>query len=208
MRETNTVTSEDEALMLINFYGIVTLFPIKGTQFPSLYKAIKGNRDEKLNKTWTWGDNLAHTKRLHYGKFIRKQVTLTSLELFPYLLRLARERPLGPHAQRILTHLRKHGRTSTTNLRKALGYHKKEKKSEFIRAIDELQIAFAIAIVDREPAPRHTYTYDLIERWMPPALLKQAKTHPLEEAKKRIITQLLTTGVITTPNQITRYIPI
>ncbi|MFX0170251.1 MAG: hypothetical protein ACFE89_12995 [Candidatus Hodarchaeota archaeon] len=206
MREANTVTCEEEALALVNQYGFVTLFPIKGTQFPNLYHAIKGTREEKFDKTWTWGYQLAQQKHLHYGKFIRKQVTLISLELLPYFLRLARDQKLGTAAQRILAHLQTHGKTSTTNLRKHLGYQQKDQKPEFLHAIDELQLAFAVAIVKRDPYPQYTNTYDLIDRWIPTPILEQAEHLTLETAREKLITQLLTNGVITTPVDAKRYI--
>jgi hypothetical protein len=208
MHKANTVTNKAEALALINQYGFLTLFPIKGTQFPNLYHAIKGTREEKFDNTWAWGYQLAQQKQLYYGKFVRKQVTLISLELFPCFLRLARERPLGPAAQHILTYLQAHGKTSTTNLRKHLGYQKKEHKPEFLRAIEELHLAFAIAIVKRDPAPKYTNTYDLIERWIPNSLLKKAETLTVETAREKIITQLLTNDVITTSTDAKRYISI
>jgi hypothetical protein len=208
MREANTVTNKEEALTLINQYGFVTLFPIKGTQFPNLYHAIKGSREEKFDNTWIWGYHLAQHKHLHYGKFFRKQVTLISWELFPYFFRFARKNPLGPTAKRIRTHLQTHGKTSTTNLRKHLGYQKKDQKSEFLRAIEELHLAFTIAIVKRDPAPKHTNTFDLIERWIPNTHLKKAETLTVETAQERIITQQLSTGVITTTADAKRFISI
>jgi len=206
MREANTVTNEEEALAFINQHGFVTLFPIKGTPFPNLYHTIKGSPDEKFDKTWTWGYQLSQQKHLHYAKFIHKQVTLISWALLPSFLRLARDQPLGPAAQRIRTHLQTHGKTSTTNLRKHLGYQHKEHKPEFLHAIEELHLAFAIAIVQRDPAPQYTNTYDLIERWIPTSHLKKAQSLTIEAARQKIITTLLTNSVITTPTDAQRYI--
>jgi len=89
MFEENTLTTEEEALSFINKRGFATLFPIRGFSFPNLYQAIAGmNKDEKFEKAWQWADNLAQMKRVHYGKFVRKQVTLISLEMFPYFYKL------------------------------------------------------------------------------------------------------------------------
>ncbi len=206
MRETNTIASKEKALALINHYGMVTLFPIKATSFPNLYQAIKGTREIKLTRTWMWSDQLAQDKHIHYGKLIRKQVTLLSLALFPAFFRLARERPLSTTAQRLLTYLRDHGKTSTTTLRKHLGFHTKAQKPAFLRAITELQTALAIAIVERGPPPRHTYTYDLMERWMPQHLLKKARSLPLEAARDKISNQMLNTQIISTPQDAKRFI--
>jgi uncharacterized protein YcaQ len=139
---------------------------------------------------------------------VHTQVTLVSLEMFPYLLSVARERQLSPTAQRMLDHLRQHGQTSTTRLREALDLAGKAQKGEFSRALDELQAAFAIAIVAREKAPKFTYSYDLMERWMPKALLAKADTITAEAAKQRIVAKLMETSVIASPQGIMQFLRI
>lgn len=198
MFEENVLVDEDEALKFIDKYGLVTLFPIKGKSFPSLYRATRGNREEKFTNAWTWADNLAFKKKIHYGKLVCKQVTLVSLEMFPYLAKLGKERKLGENAQKILDFLKKHGKTSTTELRRKLGFMEKEKKNEFLKAIDELQMTFAIAIVDREKPPRLTHIYDLMERWMPQHLLEKAETVSKEEAREKVIAKMMENNLIST----------
>ncbi|MFX0097245.1 MAG: DNA glycosylase AlkZ-like family protein [Candidatus Hodarchaeota archaeon] len=149
---------------------------------------------------------MALNKQIHYGKLIRRQVTLVSIEMFPYFLKLGQERQLGKTAERILKYLRDSGKTSTTDLRKELGFQEKEQRREFLRAIDELQIAFAIAIVKREKAPRYTYTYDLMERWMPKSIFEKAKVITTEDAREKIISKMLENAVITKPQQSGRFI--
>jgi hypothetical protein len=80
---------------------------------------------------------------------------------------------------------------STTLLKKNLSLTGKAKKYEFMNAIDELQMAFLVAIVGREKAPRMTYSYDLIERWMPRELVKRAEDLDESRAKRRIEAKLL-----------------
>jgi hypothetical protein len=208
MLEENTLASPNEALAFINKYGLVTLFPVKGKQFPSLYRAIQGSREEKLERTWTWGDELAQAKRIHYGKLVHRQVTLVSLEMFPYLLRVIRERQLSATAQRMRDYLREHGQMSTTRLRQALDLAGRAQKGQFSRALDELQAAFAIAIVAREKAPKFTYSYDLVERWMPKALLAKADSITGEAAKERIVAKLVETSVIPSSQGIKKFLRI
>ncbi len=62
MPSVSLLTSQNDALDFINRYGIVTLFPVKDTEFPSLYRATKGSRDEKFRDAWMWADNLASDK--------------------------------------------------------------------------------------------------------------------------------------------------
>lgn len=205
MSNADILTSQDEGLDFINRYGVVTLFPVKGTKFPSLYRATKGSRDEKFRNAWRWADNLALDKQIHYGKLVCRQVTLVSLEMFPYFYRLGKERRLTSTARRILSFLKSNGKTSTTGLRRNLGFYQKEKKYEFLKAIDELQMVFAIAIVDRESPPRLTHIYDLIERWMPRSLLEKAEPISKDTAREKIVTKLLENKVISSVEDTKRF---
>lgn len=192
----DTVNSEEEALNFINKYGFVTLFPIRRIVFPNLYQATVGNREEKFDNAWKWADDLAMKKLIHYGKLVRKQVTLVSLELFPYFYRLCREKTLSTTAQKILAFIEAYGPISTTVLRKSLDLMGKKKKYVFTKAIDELQMALTVAIVDREKPPRTTHIYDLIERWMPQSLFEKADAVSEKDAKDRVIAKLLENKLI------------
>jgi len=192
MFEENTLTTEEEALRFINKYGLVTLFPIKGFSFPNLYQATAGkDKDEKFQKAWQWADNLSEKKEIHYGKLVRKQTTLISLEMFPYFYKLYGKRNLSETAQKILEFVRQKGATSTTLLKKNLNLMGKAQKSEFTKAMDELQVTFSVAIVSREETPRMTYSYDLIERWIPRDMMEKALNTSETTAKERVRAKLL-----------------
>ncbi len=191
----NTVTTEEEALGFVNKYGVVTLFPIRGWRFPNLYQAVAGrHKAEKHSKMWLWADGLSEKKRIHYGKLVRNQSTLLSLEMFPDFYRIYGRRKVGDTAQKILEFLKRHGATSTTVLKRHLNLTGKANRSKFAKAIDELQATFSVAIVAREKAPRMTHSYDLMERWMPE--LVEAALHSTEVlARERITTKLLENNV-------------
>lgn len=200
MFEENALTTEEEALRFINKYGVVTLFPIRGFSFPNLYQATTGkNKEEKLPKTWRWADSLAEKKKIHYGKLLRKQVTLISIEMFPHFYKLYGKRKLGETAQKILEFLKQRGATSTTLLKNNLNLMGKEKRYEFTKAMDELQATFSVAIVGREETPRMTYSYDLIERWLPQDLMEEALNLGEPTAKERIKAKLLENRVFPKP---------
>jgi len=197
MTSENTLNTEKEALNFVNKHGCVTLFPIRGVAFPSLYRAVAGkNRDEKFDRAWNWADHMAQEKKIHYGKLVKNQVTLISLELFPSFYRLHRRNKLGGTPKKILDYLKQHGPTPTTNLRKGLNLTGRESKQEFTKAIDQLQSAFAIAIVDREESPKMMYTWDLLERWMPKDLLRKAENLSEETAREKIAAKLLENKII------------
>jgi YesN/AraC family two-component response regulator len=201
MLEEDTLASMKGALEFINKYGAVTLFPIrKLTAFPSLYRATKGNRQQKFDNAWGWADKLAENKQIHYGKLIRKQVTLVSLEMFPYFYKVYNKIPLSEDAKKIREYIKKRGSTSTSDLRKNLGFAGKENKQRFANAIDQLQTAFFIAIVGREKPPKMTHIYDLIERWMPKQLVENAQKTETKTAKEKIVEKLLENKIITNPS--------
>ena len=190
------LTTEEEALRFTGKYGFVTLFPIRGFSFPNLYQATAGrNKEEKFEKAWQWADNLAEKKKIHYGKLVRKQVTLISSEMFPYFYKLYGKRKLNKIAQKILSFLKQNRTTSTTLLKKNLNLTGKAKKYEFTKAMDELQVTFSVAIVGREKSPKMTYSYDSIERWMPRELLKKAEDTNENTARERIKAKLLENAV-------------
>jgi len=192
MFEENILATEHEALGFVDKYGLVTLFPIRGFSFPNLYQAIAGkDRNEKFDRTWQWADNLAQKKRIYYGKFVCKQVTLISLEVFPYVYRLNKRNDFNDVSRAILEFLGQHGATSTTNLRKQLQLAGRKKKSTFVKSMDELQLGFAISVVDRAKTAQMTYTWDLLERWMPKELLEKAENVDETTAEERIKAKLL-----------------
>jgi hypothetical protein len=203
----NTLTNEQQALDYSNKYGVVTLFPVKNLSFPSLYKATKGNRQEKFENAWKWADELGYKKQIHYGKLIRKQVTFFSIEMFPYFYVLYRNTPLTQTALRILGIIRRNGPTSTTILRKNLDLWGREKKNEFTKAMDQLQMTFAVAIVSREKPPRQTHIYDLTENWMPNVLLQKAKSTTEAVAEEEILAKMLRNRVVSNPQDLKRILP-
>jgi len=207
--EENIVRSEKDALAFVEKHGLVTLFPIRNTRFPSLYSVAAGeNREEKFEKAWAWADNLAQQKKIYYGKLVGKQVTLVSLEIFPFIFKIySKKERLDETAKRILEFLTLKGAASTTNLRKELKLMEKEHKSKFVKGLEELQLNLAIAIVSREKSPKMTYTWDLLERWMPKELLKKAESLTETLAKERIITKMFESRVVSKPEDLKKILP-
>lgn len=111
--------------------------------------------------------------------------------MFPYFYKLCGKRKLSKTAQKILKFFRQKGVTSTTLLKRSLNLMGKTKKYKFMKAMDELQATFSVAIVHREESPKMTYSYDLIERWTPMELLKKAEDVTENVAKGRIKAKLL-----------------
>jgi len=198
------IHTEKEALGFIEKYGLVTLFPVRGTKFPSLYgSTAKESREERFRKAWDWADNLAQEKKIFYGKLVRGQVTLISLEIFPYVYKLRHLKgDIGEIAENMLDLLRRHGASSTTKLRKQLHLMGKEQKRLFTRALNQLQLSFIITVVSREKSPKMTYTWDLVERWMPKDLIDKAVKTSRQLAKDRVASKLMENAVIARPEEV------
>ena len=207
MRNESTVGSKEEALSFIDKHGFVTLFPIKGKNFPNLYHATKGSREEKFSKAWEWADELSvKQKQIYYGKLVEGQVTLISMEMLPHFCKLYKKVKFTGTAGKILDFLKQNGATSTTDLRKNLGLTGKDKKSEFVKALDTLQMSFAITVVSKGKPPKHTHTWDLAENWMPKELIRKAESISEEDAKTKIITKLLENHVISKPEDVEAFL--
>jgi len=193
----SAIDSKAKALDFINKYGFVTLFPIRGKDFPNLYQATKGNREEKFSNAWEWADQLSvEERRICYGKLIRGQVTLVSMEMLPYFYRLYRSEKSSGTPGKILAFIKENGPTSTTDLRECLGLSGRNKKNEFVKALDALQMTFAITVVSKGKPPRHIHTWDLTEKWIPKKLIRKAKSINKEAAKTKIIETLLENHVV------------
>lgn len=209
MQDESTINSKEKALNFINKHGFVTLFPIRGKKFPNLYQAVKGNREEKFSKAFEWADELSiKQKQIHYGKLIDGQVTLISMEMLPYFYKLYRRVKFTDTADKILAFIKQNGPTSTSDLREKLGLSGKNKKSKFVKALDELQMAFAITVVNKGKPPRHTHTWDLVRNWMPKELIKKAELINEENAKNRIVTKLLENHVISKPDDAKKFLKV
>lgn len=200
MRNESIIDSKEEAINFINKHGFVTFFPIRGKSFPNLYQATKGDREEKINKAWGWADELSVKQRqIYYGKLIYGQVTLISMEMLPYFYKLYKKDKFTGTPEKILDFIKRNGAISTTDLRKNLGLTGKDKKNEFVKALNTLQMAFAITVISKGKPPRYTHTWDLTEDWVSEELIRRAESISEEVAKTKIVTKLLENHVISKP---------
>jgi len=207
LQSTSAIDSKQEALNFINKYGFVTLFPIRGTNFSSLYQATIGTREEKFKKAWQWADELSlGQKQIYYCKFIGRQVTLISMEMLPYFYRLFKRREFTGTSAEILALIKKRGAVSTTDLKKSLRLTGPDKRNEFSKAADLLQKCFVIAIISKGEPPRHAHTWDLMENWMPEEALKMAESIGEEVAKQKIVQKLLDNHVLSGPEDAEKFL--
>ena len=150
---------------------------------PSLFIAVCGRRDAHLprnvqkdpesNFTWVLKDELMRRGRVYYAKLARGRATFVSRKMIPYFYSLwgvprSKEAArLTPAARAILKALRKEWEMGTRDLQRASEI---TERSQFLRAMDELQRTFKLIPGEAVYHPTFTYIWTLPESRFPDEL--------------------------------------
>lgn len=143
---------------------------------PSLYIAVCGRRDAHTPRNvqkdpetglaWSIKDDVMRRGKVYYGKLLRGRATFVARRLLPSfnaLWGMARPKErviLSNNAQKVLGVLRREWEMASGDLRKASGV---ARRSDFNRAIDELQRSLKIIPVEVIYKPIFTYIWALTE---------------------------------------------
>ncbi len=154
---------------------------------------------------WGWKDELAEKKRLYYGKLLVKKPTFVSLKMLPTFyatfgragdpddhLEDVRAGRLSEIARRVIEFLAVNGETQTKRMRSALGITSQEGKSDYAKAIEELQRLMYVARVRAvgEGREDYNYTYDLfVHRY--PETVRAAASASSADAMTALLARLL-----------------
>src|SRR5256714_15370589 len=154
---------------------------------------------------WGWKDELAEKKRLYYGKLLVKKPTFVSMKMLPVFyatfgrageaddhLEDVRAGRLSEIARRVIEFLAVNGETQTKRMRSALGITSQEGKSDYAKAIEELQRLMYVARVRAvgEGREDYNYTYDLfVHRY--PETVRAAERASSADAMSTLLTHLL-----------------
>jgi hypothetical protein len=155
---------------------------------PSLYIAVCGRRDAhtprnvqkdpEASLAWTIKDEVMRGGRIYYAKLAKGRATFVAPRLVPYFnalwgvpRRSERER-LSTHARAVLKVLRKEWEMATADLRKESGI---EDRKQFLRAMDELQMALKVVPGEVLYEPWFTYIWTLAEGRFPKELSIRVK---------------------------------
>ena len=198
------VTGEQSALRFIDETGFCAAFT-PGLGVPCLREAIEGRREPKLPEhiqhdraiimTWNLKDTLPARKAVYYGKVIAGRPSFIALELLPAFLRL-RVAPGGYRklyergelshcAKLVMDALARRGAAETKALKLSSGYAQPNKRTDFDRAMKELQEKFLALKVEERYDP-FTYVWDTVEhRWG--EALRAARALSPGEAAYRIV---------------------
>jgi hypothetical protein len=162
-------------------------YPIPAA-FDHLVTRSEGRKWEWM---WGWKDELAEAKRLYYGKLLVRKPTFVSMKMLPTFyatfgragepddhLDDVRAGRLSDIARRVIEFLSVNGETQTKRLRAALGITSQEGKSDYAKAIEELQRLMYVARVRAvgEGREDYNYTYDLFVRRYPETVRAAARS--------------------------------
>src|SRR5436190_13444168 len=159
----------------------------------------------KWDWMWGWKDELAENKRLYYGKLLVKKPTFVSMKMLPIFyatfgragdaddhLEDVRAGRLSEIARRVIEFLAVNGETQTKRMRSALGITSQEGKSDYAKAIEELQRLMYVARVRAvgEGREDYNYTYDLfVHRY--PETVRAAERASSADAMAALLARLL-----------------
>jgi DNA-binding Lrp family transcriptional regulator len=163
------------------------------------------SQGRKWDWMWGWKDELAEAKRLYYGKLLVRKPTFVSMKTLPVFyatfgrageaddhLDDVRAGRLSEIARRVLEFLAQNGETQTKRLRAALGITSPEGRSDYAKAIEELQRLMYVARVRAvgEGREAYNYTYDLFVRRYPETV-RAARRSSSAEAMTALLGRLL-----------------
>jgi hypothetical protein len=208
----------DEARAFVDRVGFCFLWPIKGIEMPSLFHAIAGrvrsvpskHNDPDLNKCWGWKDRALGRRWWYYGKLLRRNATLVSLDLLPAFYALSdnygslddyleeyRAGTLTAEAKRIYEALLEQGPLDTVRLRRESHMAAEGAKSRFERALVELQVGLKVLPVGVAEAGawRYAFVYELVQRHYPD-LPRRARQISRGEARRTLVRRYLENVIV------------
>ncbi|MDZ7261741.1 MAG: hypothetical protein ONB05_06515 [candidate division KSB1 bacterium] len=204
------VRTEQQALEFINDVGFCFAFKAHQSELPCLWHAACGERhpvmphhthhDPYINLVWEAKDTLVSSRKIYYGKALKKRPTMISLEYFPYFYVLSGNGgesdtyraqylrgELSTAAKRIMDALLERSPQITRDLKLASGYSHPHQRYEFDQGMDELQMNMYILKIAEFYDP-FTFLWELVPRRFPEEV-KQAGHISLEEAREKILTK-------------------
>lgn len=172
--------------------------------------------DRKWGWIWGWKDELAADKKLYYGPILWRKPSFVSMKLLPLLyathgragepddhLEDVKAGRLSEVARRIIEHVTVKGESQTRRMRAELGITSKEGRTQYDRALDEVQRLMYVARVKAvgEGREEYNYTYDLFVRRYP-EVVRAAEPIPSADARSRVLARAIELAGALTAKQI------
>ena len=216
----HAVRTADGLVRLVDSVGFCFAFTGESAYpVPAAFDHLDTRSDSrKWEWMWGWKDELAEEKRLYYGKLLVRKPTFVSMKMLPTFyatfgragepddhLDDVRAGRLSEIARRVIDFLAQNGETQTKRMRSALGITSQEGKTDYAKAIEELQRLMYVARVRAvgEGREDYNYTYDLFVRRYPEAV-RAAERASSAEAIAALLRHLLAIAGGVTERQVTK----
>src|SRR5512132_745034 len=202
------VRSADQLVTMVDAFGFCFAFTLRtgDAPIPACFDHLStSSEDRKWGWMWGWKDELPEEKRLYYGKLLVRKPTFVSMNMLPTFyatfgrageaddhLEDVRAGRLSDIARRVIDYLAQRGETQTKRMRADLGITSQEGKSDYAKAIEELQRLMYVARVRAvgEGREDYNYTYDLfVHRY--PETVRAAERATSADAMTTLLGHLL-----------------
>lgn len=175
------VRSGEQLVKMVDAVGLCFAFTAaQGIPIPACFDHLStSDTDRKWGWMWGWKDELPEEKRLYYGPVLARKPSFVSMKLLPVLYATfgragepddhvedVRAGRLSDVARRIIEHVTQKGEQQTRRMRAELGITSKEGRTQYDRALDDVQRLMYVARVKAvgEGREDYNYTYDLFVR--------------------------------------------
>ena len=185
VRGRHRVRNAEGLVGLVDGFGFAYAFTLRAgdAEIPACFDHLSTtDTDRKWGWMWGWKDELPEEKRLYYGVLLARKPTFVSLAMLPtFYATFGRAGEPDDHmddvragrvsdvARRIIEYLAQNGETQTKRMRADLGITSKEGRTQYGKAIDDVQRLMYVARVRAvgEGREDYNYTYDLFLRRYP-----------------------------------------
>jgi hypothetical protein len=215
------VRNAEGLVTMVDAFGFCFAFTLRtgDAPIPACFDHLSTtSEDRKWGWMWGWKDDLPEEKRLYYGKLLIRKPTFVSMKMLPTFyatfgragedddhLDDVRAGRLSDIARRVIDYLAQRGETQTKRMRADLGITSQEGKSDYAKAVEELQRLMYVARVKAVGEGRvdYNYTYDLFVRRYP-EIVKSAERISSTDAMTALLRRLLELAGGVTPKQVKR----
>ena len=220
IEKTHRVRNATQLIAMVDALGFCFAFTGEASYpIPACFDHLSTNDDgKKWEWMWPWKDELAEQKKLYYGRLLVKKPTFVSMKALPvFYATFGRAGEADDHlddvragrltdlARRVLEYLATHGETQKKRMRADLGIESKDGRSDYEKALEELQRLMYVARVKAvgERSDDYNYTYDLFVRRYPETV-KAAERLSSNDATAALLARLLELAGGVTPKQVGR----
>ena len=214
------VRNAEQLVKMVNAVGMCFAFTAADRlAIPACFDHLStSDTDRKWGWMWGWKDELAEKKRLYYGPILARKPTFVSMKLLPLLyatfgragepddhvedVRAGRISDVG---RRIIEYVTGKGESQTRRMRAELGITSKDGRTQYDRALDEVQRLMYVARVKAvgEGREEYNYTYDLFVRRYP-EVVRSAEPIASADARASVLGRALELAGALTERQASR----